>query len=345
MTLIEVLVVIAVIGLLVGLLLPAVQSAREAARRLACSSNLRQLGLAISAYHDAINCLPPGRILCYDPRFSGPNPPCSSPAVDKGILTFLLPQVEQQTLYNAINHDLTVLGPENTTIHTVAVGILACPSDPDSGYPRDLLPDALSSYAVDGTPRMVFTSYSGCYGSIYVNAIPRPSSGCRTPPNSTAQANGAFNDRAPIRLADFTDGLGNTLFMAEKATSLFRLLSPADPQLFANRGWWVTGNWGDTLMTTFYPPNTFSRIAMAATSAQTFSASSQHPGGLNGLMGDGSVRFIKSSIQSWNFDTVTGQPEGAVMDPSGWWANLPPSGLWQALATRSGGEIADPSQY
>ena len=119
-TLVELLVVIAVIALLVALLIPAVQSAREAARRAQCGNNLKQVGIALHGYHDATSSLPPGRFLTYDPRFAGKNPPCTSPAVDKSAHLFLLPYLEQPGLFNAINSDLTIFGPENTTVHSAS---------------------------------------------------------------------------------------------------------------------------------------------------------------------------------------------------------------------------------
>jgi prepilin-type N-terminal cleavage/methylation domain-containing protein len=118
-TLIEILVVMFLIGLLIALILPAVQSAREAARKSQCSTQLRQIGIAILNYHDTFGCLPPGRFLTYDPRFAGSNPPCTAPAVDKSFLLYILPAMEQSNLYNAINQNLTIFGLENTTNHSV----------------------------------------------------------------------------------------------------------------------------------------------------------------------------------------------------------------------------------
>ena len=73
--------------------------------------------------------------------------------------------------------------------------------------------------------------------------------------------------------------------------------------------------------------------------AWTNSASSMHPAGLNALMGDGSVRFIKDSIESWPFNPISGSPAGASQNGRGAWINLPPSGIWQSLSTRAGGEL------
>ena len=84
-------------------------------------------------YHDAFGSLPPGRIKSYDPRYSGPRPPCTSSIVDKSIEVFALGFMEQTTLYNAINQSLAIIGGENSTVHSIAVSTFACPSDPMSG--------------------------------------------------------------------------------------------------------------------------------------------------------------------------------------------------------------------
>ena len=347
-TLIEMMVVTTIIALLAALLLPAVQSAGEAARRAACSNNLRQIGMAIQSYHDSADCLPPGRFLTYDPRFAGPNPPCTAPAVDKSFLIYILPQIEQIALYNSINQDLTIFGSENTTVHSIVVSVYACPSDPLAGLPRDLPVAALAPYTSEpsiGSNRMVFSSYAGCYGSLRVDAIPRVNNGCQVPGPLRSQTNGSINDLTPIRFSAISDGLSNTLFVTEKSSAAAARLGAVLPRYLGLHGWYVSGNWGDTLVTTFYPPNAIDRVSPIAADAILNSPTSEHPGGLLGLMGDGSVRFLKDSIQSWPFDPNTGQPDGAVSTSGGWWIHRPNPGIWQALATRSGGEAIGPDSW
>ncbi len=340
-TLIELLVVISIVGLLAALILPAVQSAREAARRALCVNNLKQIGLALQGYADALGSLPPGRIKSYDPRYAGPNPPCSSDVIDKSIHVFVLPFLEQSTIFNAINQDLAIVGVENSTIHTVSVACLACPSDPMSGIPRSINPGQLSEFGLPDGTAMVFTSYAGSIGSLPVTALPLLQNGCAVSSPVIAQCNGVFSDLAPIRLAAVTDGLSNTIFVAEKSTTILQKLGANHSSLFSKRGWYPTGNWGDTLITTLYPPNAYKRVTLAATSAWTDSASSMHPGGANVLMGDGAVRFVKDSIESWPFDMLTGDPAGASLSARGFWVNTPSPMVWQAISTRSQGEVFD----
>lgn len=344
-TLIELLVSISIVSLLIALLLPAIQSARESARRAQCSNNLKQLGLALQNYEGAFGSLPPGRMKSYDPRYSGASPPCTSTIVDKSLEVFALGFMEQAALYNAINQDLAIIGGENSTIHAIVIAAFACPSDPAAGWPRSLNPGALTRYGVPDPAFMAFTSYAGMIGSLPVLAQPLPSNRCVVPGPLIAQCNGVFNDVSPIRLASVTDGLSNTIFMAEKSVTILQELDALNSEFAAQHGWWITGNWGDTLVTALYPPNACDRVAGASMAAWTNSASSMHPGGLNVLMGDGSVRFIKDSIQTWPFNPTTGNPIGASQNGQGAWVNLPPSGVWQALSTRSSGEIVGSDSF
>jgi len=347
-TLIELLVVIAIVGILAGLLIPAVQAAREAARRAQCVNNLKQIGLALHSYEGAAGSLPPGRMMTYDRRFAGIAPPCTSRLVDKSLFVHLLPHLEQSALYGSINCDLTIFGQENQTARSVAVSVLACPSDPGAGAVRDGDSTNISPFGLDtpGQPYPIyFGSYVGMYGSFQIDAIPRVTTGCRVPPSLMAQADGSFNDTAPISFASVSDGLSNTLFVTERALDPLKGIEDERGPIRGQFGWMISGNWGDTLATTFYGPNMYRKITPRGGPSPFNAASSLHPGGLNALMGDGSVRFVKDTISSWQSDPTYGSPLGATQAEDGSWAGLPASGVWQAMGTRAGGEALDPEGY
>jgi prepilin-type N-terminal cleavage/methylation domain-containing protein/prepilin-type processing-associated H-X9-DG protein len=348
-TLIESIVVVGIIAALIAILLPAVQMARESARRAQCANNLKQIGITSHSYEGAAGCLPPGRMMTYDPRYSGSSPPCTSPIVDKSLFVHILRYLEQTSLYNSINSDLTIFGYENQTARSITISTFACPSDAGAGQVVRA-GNALILYslglAAPGEPYPVFFgSYAGMYDSYYLNAIPRPSTNCRVPPEVLAQVNGSFNDTSPIRLASVNDGLSHTLFVAERA--LFPLIGISDRQgsAYGRYGWAISGNWGDTLVTAFFPPNMYRKVATEGNLFQYFAASSMHPGGLNVLMGDGSIRFVKDSISTWPFDPDSGMPLGAIQSGSGAWSHALPAGFWQALTTRNGGEMINSDDF
>jgi prepilin-type N-terminal cleavage/methylation domain-containing protein len=348
-TLVEILVVLAIVGILASLILPAVQSAREASRRAQCANNLRQIGLGLHVYETAEGCLPPGRVLGYDPRYSGANPPCTSPLVDESFLLRLLPGLDQSPLFYAINHELTVFGFENSTIRQTVIAVFNCPDDPGSGV---VLPggDSLTLISLGlqrvGEPYSVSRgSYAGMYGSLMVDAIPRLDSGCSVPGSVLAQVNGSFSDAGPIRTASFSDGLSQTAIAAERALQPLHAFDDEAEPVSRKYGWIISGNWGDTLVTAFLPPNLYRKAAVSSAVPLVRSASSLHPGGLNVLLGDSSVRFVKETVSTWPFDPQTGYPQGAVVDATGAWTNLPPAGIWQALATRNAGELVDAGGY
>lgn len=182
---------------------------------------------------------------------------------------------------------------------------------------------------------------TGCSGSYDVNAFPRPAGGCVVDGRLIAQSDGVFSDVAPISMASITDGLSHTLFVAERATVNLRSLAAIDPRFYQERGWWIPGNRGATIMTTFYPPGMPTKVARAAGGTHASAASSTHPGGFSALLGDGSVRFIKDTIATWPFGAATGRPIGAERASGGWWRGMPLPSVWQALGTRAGGEVIE----
>ncbi len=128
-TVVELLVVVGVIAVLAGLLIPAAQSAREAARRALCLNNLKQLALATQNYHDALGSYPIGQEPSHDPRPLYTNFGCPGDLVDKSAFVSILGFLEQRPLYNTINFQVSIYGPENTSVHAVVITALVCPSD------------------------------------------------------------------------------------------------------------------------------------------------------------------------------------------------------------------------
>jgi prepilin-type processing-associated H-X9-DG protein len=350
-TLVECVVIIGIIAILVGLLLPAIQAAREAARRMRCSNNLKQLGLAIHVYTEANRALPVGRMLIYDPRYAGARPPCTSKTVDKSMFVLLLSQMEQATVYNAINHALTIFGYENITAARVVVNGYACPDDVTAGVVRDgYWIGSSPSYwsAGSGMDAMAYSSYMGSFGSFAVNATPAGRKNCTAPAELATQANGVFTDVSPIFYEGVSDGLATTMFVTERATvtlDAFQRGEGEATRVFNQYGWYISSDLGATLMTAMYPPNMFKVGGTPDPRGFAYGASSMHPGGINVLFGDGSVRFVKETISSWAFDYTIGYPLGSTRTAGGWISPVPRSGVWQALATRSGGEAISQDNY
>lgn len=328
-TLIEVLVVISIVALLIGLLLPAVQAAREAARRAQCTSNLHQIGIALHNYSDVHGCLPPGYPKTGDPRRVIPGTPCSG-SLDRSFLVAILPQLEQSALHNSFNSSLWVLGPENTTGHAVTVNTYVCPSDPDASRQRVRAFDDFEWEPRSDYSNKTCTSYGGFNGSGLLMVYEDPRQNCAVDATTVRHSNGAFGGLGPVSLASFTDGLSQTLIVADKAmTPLLTINDSQEPLIYDHAGWWIHGTLGQTVVAGAFPPNLYKKKTpnVSHPAAWVWSASSQHPGGLNGLMADGSVRFIKETIESAQVDPIHFGPR----------ENDPP-GLWQKLISRNGGE-------
>lgn len=316
-SLIELLVVMFIIAVLLALLLPAVQSARSGARRLQCSSNLKQLGIAFHNYESSWGCLPPPLLL----RAGARNIP-----VAKGWSTHarLLPFMEGGPLHDALNFSLSYEDGPNTTIAGTYVAIFSCPGDGNRPTQKGLaafamFPTAASSnYAVSSGDWYV-------WGGFGLNAN-----------------RSAFSPNQIRRLAEFTDGTSSTLLMSEVLTQQYQLTEcgselymrypadvpgtdvPADkrylvqtesvctPWLFGH-ALWVAGGVDQTGFTTGLPPNT--NLASQSPAAQnidimstrewmggpTYAAvvsRSRHSGGVNALLGDGSARFVKETVNN-----------------------------------------------
>ena len=227
-TLIECLVVLAIIGLLIALLLPAVQSVRELARRAQCSNNLKQLGLALHNYHDSNNALPMGITLSMDSAFTQPGyPPCDSRLYNESLLVGSLPFMENNTMYNSLNHQRYVMGPTNTTATSQVISTFVCPDDSENRAAFALYISKTLSLGYDpaNSPAFGRSSYAGFEGTFMDFAIPSGPS-CTVSAGTAQYSNGAFGGPYPLRFASFTDGLSNTMIVGEKAlTNLKRYIA------------------------------------------------------------------------------------------------------------------------
>jgi prepilin-type N-terminal cleavage/methylation domain-containing protein/prepilin-type processing-associated H-X9-DG protein len=342
-TLIELLVVISIIAVLIALLLPAVQSAREAARRAQCINNLKQLALAVLNYHTASDCFPAN-------SYSGLGPSQQNyPNFSNFVI--LTPFIEQQAIFNATNFALTDYEPDNITIAGVAINTLMCPSDrwtpkvingsdPNASFVENV--NALPP----GTWYQQFTSYGanegtfpGTYQLSYGTA-------------ERAQYNGVIYNDSSTTIAQITDGTSNTMLFGERAQSLF---TRYDPYYQDSDGSWNSHHWFDTMVTTYYPPNVATSSANVGNYGSLIATDSEslHPGGVNWAFCDGSVHFIKNTINSWTYQPgSTSGLYGTSLPLGVTYANYIYSvapgtqfGVYQALSTRAGGEVISSSQY
>jgi prepilin-type N-terminal cleavage/methylation domain-containing protein/prepilin-type processing-associated H-X9-DG protein len=301
-TLIELLVVIAIIAILIALLVPAVQKVREAASRLQCQNNLKQIGLAMHNYHNDYKRLPPGAV------WSATNAYCSAPRINGMI--YLLPYLEQGPLFSQITFPSQASGtlwievPGNAAPMGTVISLFLCPSD-GSGGPYGV-PLDFAGYICQHTNYLRFMGQTEWDGPTY------------PPPLSIS---GAFSANWSARLLDFLDGTSNTMIVGETLTGF----SPSHATL------WSDYSAGSVSIQTQLTPNSSSPDQLWVTSccptcnqpsrnmpcivgsaANYCSARSYHPGGVNVLFGDGSVHFISNSvdINTWRaLGTIAGNDE------------------------------------
>lgn len=290
-TLIELLVVIAIIAVLIGLLLPAVQKVRAAAARAQCVNNLKQVGLALQNYHDTVKAFPPGYASNFDAAGNDTGP-------GWGWAAYILPQMEQQAVYNAIQFNQNIEAPANSSARVQYIKSFTCPSD-STGLTWTTRKYDLAGNPVATVCDVASANFIGVFGT--------------TEPG--VDGDGVFYRNSKTRIGDITDGTSSTIIVGERS---FRL----------GQTTWVGSVTGATLFP--QPPSTAPPIlnngsGMAlghtgdgngpgAPNSYVNQFSSQHTGGANFLFADGHVAFLPTSM---NYSAYKALSTRAVGEPTG----------------------------
>ena len=285
-TLIELLVVIAIIGVLIALLLPAVQAAREAARRSQCANNLMQVGVALNNYASAHEVLPPGVVNPGGPIVEAPK------GYHFSWVAQILPHLEGENVYNHLNFEYGAYDPANATCRGLVLGVLLCPSDPgptlSGGVSTSI--DFSKSEAGETDPidpsspaRPVPLAGQSSYAACYHDA---------EAPIAKDNA-GTFFLNSAVRPDEIKDGPSRTIFVGEKKRE-------------GGLGW-ISGTRA-TLR------NTGTRINAPPTATTAVGGyGSYHAGGANVAFGDGSVRFLKASINAKVYQMLGSRADGGLL--------------------------------
>lgn len=306
-SLVELLVVITLIGILIAMLLPAVQGAREAARRLQCSNNLKQLGLAVTSYEQIHSVLPAGAYCCYDST--------STSALNRGnVLLHIMPFMEQQALYDRFDFnkqvDDQVIPGTGKYLGTTVIPLFLCPSDQPAKISWVASGLARANYLASAGP-----SAGGEAAGITCSLNATWNSVCRVGESGdprTPNAGPFHRNCYHTPLTRIIDGLSNTIFFGETRPAC---------SACAQFGWVISNNCQGSAYTQV--PINFASCSTTSTDCyyyHTFTSShgfkSCHPGGAQFLFGDGAVRFVPETIDYRTYQYLGDMADGKAVSLS-----------------------------
>ena len=337
-TLVELLVVIAIIGILIALLLPAVQAAREAARRMQCTNNLKQIGLALHGYAQAHGVFPPGCVVSlggphtYDPFNEAANPGAVAGSHGTSWMLMILSYVEQESLFARWDFSKNVVN--NAMVAQTDIPGFYCPSRRNCIRPQDMVrpgPGISRGRMVGDSPTSSYwtaggTDYGGCLGAtngwddaVAGNLNHRFTSGGGGPlgtgqPWWTQSLSGIFLPNSKTKFADISDGASNTIMIGE-----MQRLDSSIKEQHSHDGWALGGV--ATMFSTANPEHNGGHLVGGMpvgglNNGYFESPGSDHSGGANFGLADGSVHFISENIDTNVFDALGSMQDGqTVMVP------------------------------
>ncbi len=331
-TLVELLVVIAIIGILVGLLLPAVQAAREAARRMSCGNNLKQLGLSLHNHESTYGSMPAwGREFRMNDAYASANNPWFPLTADArkpfGALGQLLPFIEQGNLYNIFDLKKPLVDPvnlappfplaQNTPAIFAKVPVFVCPSTPEmpGDYGPYFTPIGFPAGQAYNLPRTDYAPMRGIHSSLAV-CVGLPQSNTH---NALLGSNDLLN-RWSVKFGEAVDGLSNTILFIEiagKQGIWFRGRNIAQPPNFINLNSFY-GDWNIARhvrgLSGADPNNPEQPGCSVINILNANNPYSFHPGGVQMVRGDGSVAFLSDSTSAFVFSAMLSRDGGEVYE-------------------------------
>ena len=297
-TLIELLVVIAIIAVLIALLLPAVQAAREAARRAGCANNLKQIGLAMHNYHSTHDTFPPGYLS--QTQTAATDSPEIGPGWGWG--TLILSNLEQPALYNSVNFSLLVNAPASMTARSTRLNGYLCPSSVGNEGPITVKDSGGTVLVTD----LAAGQYVASAGQLEVDDF-------------AATNNGVFYRNSRVGIRDILDGSSSTLMVGERSRNLADATwvgVVTDGRICTNPSWRNPDCEPTNVMVLAHTgpsPNHGWVDVPNFKGAGVDDFWSLHPGGANFLFCDGSVRFLKESINPRVFSALSSRAGGEVV--------------------------------